>query len=285
VNSMEETRLAEDLRLLAASPPDPPDLGQIERRGARRRQRGHAIRGLAALAGLVVATATGLTVAGSGPGPRPGPPTETVGYVTQRIRAALNLSGGGVKTTETQPTSVGPLSYWTDLRTGDSMLSQGRGAARTTYWMEQYFDRQHQVLHSTQTHVNYGPRTWWTDAMQAHQPPGGSVGFMGAGQSSMVTPQDIAMLLKHVATIVGHPYVNGHRTVELSIRFGGISKSLVWADTSTYQVVRVVQYLPLGAREQPQVLNYTWARRSAALVQQVDHPHIPAGYRQVPPGG
>jgi hypothetical protein len=233
----------------------------------------------------VVATATGLTVAGSGPGPRPGPPTETVGYVTQRIRAALNLNDFMVKTTETQPTSVGPLSYWTDLRTGDSMLSQGRGAARTTYWMEQYFDRQHQVLHSTQTHVNYGPRTWWTVARQAYQRPGTSVSFMGAGQSSLTTPQAIADMLKDQATIIGHPYVNGHHTVELSTAVG--PKILLWADVSTYQVVRMVVYPPGGGGGQvPMIVaNYTWAARTPALVRQVDHPHVPAGFRQVSPGG
>jgi hypothetical protein len=81
-----------------------------------------------------------------------------------------------------------------------------------------------------------------------------------------------------------HPYVNGHRTVELSaFRLG--PKVLLWADTSTYQVVRMVADSPASAHLNTIVASFTWAKRSAALVQQIDHPHIPAGYRQVPPGG
>ena len=289
MNSVEETRLAEDLRLLAASPPDPPDLGQIERRGAQRRRRGHAIRGLAALTGLVVAAGTGLALASPGHGPRPGTPAETVGYVTKRITAALNVNNFMVKTTENGSRSTGPVTYWTDLRTGDSMLTHGRGAARTAYWMEQYFDQKHKVLHWTMTQVDYGPRTWWTVARQAAQPPGGHVQIQGAGQVSITTPQSIAMMLKgEGATIVGHPYIDGHRTVELSTPGVEGLKTLLWADAGTYQVVRMILRLPTGphaSQVSSTVVNFTWAERSAALVQQVDHAQIPAGFRQVPPGG
>ena len=285
MNSLEETRLAEDLRRIAADPPAGLDLDLIERRGTQRRRRGHAIRGLAALAGLALIAATGLAVAGPGRGPRSTAPAETVASVTHRITAALNVSNLMVRTEANGSGSSGPVTYWTDLRTGDSMLSRGHGAARITYWLQKYFDRRHQVLHWDMTQVSYGPRTWWTRAGQAAKPPRGGVDVEGAGQASIMTPQYIAVLLKHVASIVGHPYVNGHRTVELSVSADAGPKTLLWADAGTYQVVRTVEEFPAGTHMKPMVSSFTWAARSAALVQQIDHPRIPAGFRQVPSGG
>jgi hypothetical protein len=282
VNSLEETRLAEDLRRIAADPPAGLDLDQIERRGTQRRRRGHAIRGLAALAGLALIAATGLAVAGPGRGPQSQAPAATVAYVTQRIAAALNVSNFVVETEESGSGGAGPIYIWTDLRTGDTMSRQGRGTARIAYWLHEYFDRRQQVLHWDLTHVSYGPRTWWSWEGHVAKPPHGGVSFDGPGQVSIIAPQVIAALVKHSATIIGHPYVDGHRTVELSAWAGAGPKTLVWADTGTYQVVRVAQEFPAQMHAKPLVADLTWIRRTAALVQQISHPQIPAGFRQVP---
>jgi hypothetical protein len=298
VNTPQETQLADDLRRLAAEPPFTPDLDAIERRGQRRRHRGYAVRGLAGLAGLGVVAAGGLVVsAHTGPGggtaapPRATAaspsatagstrPAETVAYVRKQIEAAF--SPGSYLIEAHQTGSDGPATIWTDPRTGNTMLLQGTGASRVTYWEHDYFD-QHKVLHWDQTQVNYGPRTWWTYNEHASGPIQGPVPAGPVGGNA-ISPQSIDQLLAHGARIVGHPYVDGHRTVELSVFPGTQVQVDIWADETTYQVVRMVKDFPAALDAPPIVAGYTWTPRSAALAKLINQPQIPAGFRQVPVG-
>jgi hypothetical protein len=307
VNTPQETQLADDLHRLAADQPFPPDLDDIERRGRQRRRRGYAIRGLAGLAGLSVAATGGLVVsAHTGPGgataarPRataastsatPGStrPAETVAYVRQQIAAAFSPGNYLIESRQNTSGSASSggdgtamITIWTDPRTGNTMLLQGTRASKVTYWEHDYFD-QHKVLHWDQTQVNYGPRTWWTYNEHASGPIQGPVpaGPVGGNAAS---PQSIEQLLQHGAKIVGHPYVDGRRTVELSVSYGSSGGVKLWADTATYQVVRMVKDFPSALNAPPIVANYTWTPRSAALAKLINQPQIPAGFRQVPVG-
>jgi hypothetical protein len=87
---------------------------------------------------------------------------------------------------------------------------------------------------------------------------------------------------RHGATIVGHPYLNGHRTVELSTMGGQLD---IWADARTYQVIQTTRYFPSGLDAPPIVASYTWVPRSAALAGLINNPAIPAGFTQVPADG
>jgi hypothetical protein len=304
VNTPQETQLADDLHQLAADQHFPPDLDAIERRGQRRRRRGYAVRGLAGLTGVGVAVAAGLAVTSHDARPsRPAAlaptesptraptaagrttPAETAAYVTQRIAAALSPGTFLIESRENTSSVGSPtqmITIWEDPQTGNTMLLQGSGAARLTYWEHDYFDS-HKVLHWDQTQVNYGPRTWWTYNEHAAGPIQGAVPS-GPANSSVDTPQQIAQMLKHGATIVGHPYVDGHRTVELSVGSAAAVQWKVWADAATYQVLRMAKSFPPGLNAPPIVANYTWTGRSAALVKLINQPQIPAGYRQVPVG-
>jgi hypothetical protein len=310
MNSPQETRLADELRQIAAGQPFTPDIEAIERRGHQRRRRGQAIRGLAGVAGLGVALTGGLIVGthigtaaptaskpastsantaskASGTASRPGstPPAQTAAYVSKQIAAALSPGNYLVETRQNTSSADSPpamITIWTDPRTGNTMLLQGSGSGKIAYWEHDYYDS-NRVLHWHQTQVNYGPRTWWTFDEHAAGPIDGPVppGPVGGNYD---TPQEIAQLLAHGATIVGHPYVDGHRTVELSVGMGAV-KFDIWADSQTYQVVRSAKYFPTGLGAPPIVANYTWLPRSAAQVNLINNPKIPAGFTQVPADG
>jgi hypothetical protein len=136
------------------------------------------------------------------------------------------------------------------------------------------------VLHWRQTQVNYGPRTWWAYDEHAAGPidgpvPSGPVG--GAYTPTSVVKQ---ILRRGNAKIVGHPVVDGHRTIEISVVTGPVTNYL-WADSHTYQVVRTKRVFPTALHASV-TSDYYWTPSTAAQVQLINHPQIPAGFTQVP---
>ena len=89
---------------------------------------------------------------------------------------------------------------------------------------------------------------------------------------------------KGVGKIVGHPYVDGHHTVELSISAGPVKTFVVFADVHTYQVVRTIDYFNQLPQSPPITADYTWVPRTPAMVKLVNNPVIPAGFTEVPVG-
>jgi hypothetical protein len=303
VNSQEETQLSDDLSRIVAGQPFAPNVEAIERKGQQKRRRGLAVRGLAGLTVLGVAVAGGLVVnAHSGtagkvanqpiaktatskaPAKTGGPvQLETVAYVQKQIAAAaLNLNNYLIKSRQNDSGgSPDELTIWTDPRTGNAMLLQGSGASRLAYWEHDYFDSS-RVLHWDQTQVNYGPRTWWNFNEHASGPIQGPVP-KGPADLAVNTPAQVEQWLKGgVGKIVGHPYVDGHHTVELSIAMGTVKTYVIFADVHTYQVVRTIDYFPTVPHAKPIKADYTWVNRSPATVKLVNHPVIPAGFTQVP---
>ena len=69
--------------------------------------------------------------------------------------------------------------------------------------------------------------------------------------------------------------------MELSVGNPKYLQWKVWADAATYQVLRMTKSFPPAMHAPPIVANYTWTSRSAALVKLINHPQIPAGFRQV----
>jgi hypothetical protein len=308
MKSAEETQLSDDLHRLVDGPPGTLDIEAIERSGQRQRRRGLAVRGLAGVAVLAVAavgslaavthsgttrnsvadqastrTATGKAAA------KPASPAkvETVAYVEKHIvAAAAGLNNYLVKArqnTSSVGTPTAEITIWTDPRTGNTMLQQGSGADRLTYWEHDYFDS-HRVLHWDQTQVNYGPRTWWNYNMHAAGPiqgpvPSGPVGGNYPGPSEIKQWLD-----KGVGKIVGHPYVDGHHTIELSVYASSAKTYVIFADVHSYQVVRSIDYFNQASDAPPITANYQWVPRTPAMVKLVNNPVIPAGYTQVAVG-
>jgi hypothetical protein len=309
MNSQEEAQLGEDLRAIAGGQTCTVDVEAIERRVRRQRGRAFAVRGLAGLTVLGVAVAGSLafathsgttgrvagraatgtatqTVTGKAAAKAAAPAkAETAAYVEKRIAAAASgLNSFLVKSRQnTASTPSDEITIWTDPRTGNTMLLQGSGASRVAYWEHDYYDSQ-RVLNWDETQVNYGPRTWWTQDQTAGGPvqgplPSGPVG------GNYNTPAQVGQWLNQgVGKIVGHPYVDGHHTVELSVTPGPAKTFVIFADIHTYQVVRTIDYFNQVPGGEPITANYQWARRSAAMVKLVNHPVIPAGYTQVAPG-
>jgi hypothetical protein len=309
MNSQEEMQLSDDLRCIVAGHPFTPDVETIERRGRRQRRRTFAVRGLAGVTVLGVAVAGSLAAAThSGPTGRvagqvvtrtapgkaavksaaksPGPAkAETAAYVEKRIAvAASGLNNFLVKSREnTASTPSDEITIWTDPRTGNTMLLEGSGASRLSYWEHDFFDS-HRVLNWDMWQVNYGPRTWWTQDMTAGGPVQGPLPSGPVGGDYNTPAQVKQWLDQGVGKIVGHPYVDGHHTVELSISAGPAKTYVLFADIHTYQVVRSIDYFNQVPGGEPITADYQWVPRSSATVKLVNHPVIPAGYTQVAPG-
>ena len=307
MKSPEETQLSADLHRIVDGPPLALDIEAIERSGQRQRRRGLAVRGLAGVAVLGVAVVGSLAAAnhsgttGSVAGQaaartatgqaaaKPAIPAkvETVAYVEKHIVAAASSLNNYLVEARQNTSSVGTpsveITIWTDPRTGNTMLQQGSGAGRLTYWEHDYFNSD-RVLQSDQTQVNYGPRTYWVYDMHGDGPtqgpaPSGPVGgdYPGPAQVSQ-------WLERGTGKIVGHPYVDGHHTIELAIYDGSIKVWTVYADVHTYQVVRMIKYFGPQSDAPPITANYTWVPRTPALVKLVNNPVIPAGFTQVAVG-
>jgi hypothetical protein len=307
MKSPEETQLSDDLHRIVDGQPVALDIKAIERSGQRQRRRSLAARGLAGVAvlgvavvgSLAAATHSGSTgraasqaaarTATSKPTAKAASPAkvETVAYVEKHIAAAASGVDNYLVKSNQNTSSVGTptaeITIWTDPRTGNTMLQQGSGAGRLTYWEHDYFDSD-RVLQSDQTQVNYGPRTYWIYDMHGDGPiqgpvPSGPVGGDYPG------PAQVSQWLKRgVGKIVGHPYVDGHHTIELSISDGSIKVWVVFADVRTYQVVRMIKYFGQQSDAPPITANYQWVPRTPAMVTLVNHPVIPVGYTRVPVG-
>ena len=196
-------------------PPFAPDIEAIERSGQRQRRRGLAARGLAGVAVLGVAVVGGLAAdnhSGTrGQRRRPGATKTATSKAAAktggpgqgrdgRLRGEADRGGGlgpeqlpGRVAGRIRPASAPrpPRSPSGPTRApATPCCLQGSGASRMTYWEHDYFDSD-RVLHSDQTQVNYGPRTWWNYDMHGDGPiqgpvPSGPVGgdypSPGAGQ-------------------------------------------------------------------------------------------------------
>jgi hypothetical protein len=303
MKSPEETQLSDDLHSIVGRRPFDLDIEAIERSGRRQRRRGLAVRGLAGVAVLAVAVVGGLAATThSETTPKvvsqaaTGQPTakavgpakaETVAYVEKHIAAAASGVDNYLVKASQNTSSVGTptvqITIWTDPRTGNTMLQQGSGAGRLTYWEHDYFDSD-RVLQSDQTQVNYGPRTYWVYDMHGDGPTQGPVPSGPVG-GDYPGPAQVGQWLKRgVGKIVGHPYVDGHHTIELSIFDGSIKVWTVFADVRTYQVVRMIKYFGPQSDAPPITANYQWVPRTPAMVKLVNNPVIPAGYTQVAVG-
>jgi hypothetical protein len=287
MTSPEETALADTLRDLAGSPPfaiDAADVAAIERRGRRRWQRALALRGLAGVAVIALATAgaVGAVAAhgrtGTGGAGTPGT-TRMAGYVRQQIETAPSPANSLLEVRQTDSGAADPSgvdTIWTDPATGNIMLLDGSGQAKLAYWQHDYY--KNKVLNEDGTQVNYGPRTWWTDDVLVGGPVKGPVPS-GPAETGYFTPAEVkAYLARPGWKITGYPTVDGHSTVEISFSKDGLTDD-IWADARTYEVVRTLRKFPrLGTITQ----NYYWVPRSAAMTTLVNHPKVPAGFKEVP---
>lgn len=256
--------------------------GIIGRRGHRRRHRPPAA-GLFALAVVCCATVACGGSAGSAGGSAAG--TGITAAMRQRIEAAQDPAGDLVRTAREGSGgagSPGEIVIWTDLATGNAMLQGGSGATKVANWEHDYY--QDRVLHWDQTQVNYGPRTWWTADDHDAAPVKGPVPSGPAGGGDTPGPLVRLLLGQGGGEIAGYPVADGHHTIELSVSAYGFRYD-IWVDSRTYQVVRIAKYAS-GALSRLETVtsDYSWVRASAAMIDLINHPQVPAGFIEVRPG-
>lgn len=308
----QESQLTRDLRELVAGQPVDLDLEAIEARARHRYRRGRALR-RAAAAGTVVLVAGGFfavhetsgtpaahsgTAAGQGgsaaaTGTKAGrgggsasaaTRTETVAYVTAKVKSALGdvnkyvLRDGQL---ETGPNGHS-TTIWTDPRTGDAYLIEHDSGGKSAAWLSTYLVRR--VLTWKTVAADYATRTWSVSVTRAAGPIQGST---AGATSTVMTPAEVkAWLDAGRLTIVGHREISGHRAIGLRQPWAHGYREL-WVDSRTFLPLRTIMadFADMTGPLKNVVLidNETWLPRTPSLLDMVNHVHIPAGFRQVPP--
>jgi hypothetical protein len=306
MNSPQETQLHHDLRDLVSGQPFTPDLETIGRRARQRHRRALALRG--ATTGTVAVLAVGGVFAGvhaAGGGtpaktpsaaPRGAPAvqrastvaparTETVAYVTARVKSALgNVNNYILRSDQVQTGPDGDsATNWTDPRTGnDYEILYDATAGKSVAWLSTYLV--HRVLTWKDIEADYSTRTWFVLVFHAAGPIQGST---AGATSSVMTPADIKEWLDAgKLKIIGHQYIDGHHTIGLRQPWATGYREL-WVDSRTFLPVRLITAdfanLKVPMRNVRLVADDTWLPRTQQLLTMVNHVHIPAGFTQVAP--
>ncbi|HEY6493692.1 MAG TPA: hypothetical protein VIZ43_10485 [Trebonia sp.] len=284
----EETRLGYELQHLVSSPPFRLDQAAIERRAHRSRQHQLLTRGLAGVVALGVVAAGGAVI-----GARPGAAsssvasssagpvhTATLADVEKGITTSLDnidnyvIKDTGVASGPHEPTSDSGM--WVDARTGDLMETTDG----FNDWTYNSYGSGH-VLELNQVAVYPELRAYYWKTSKAVKPL--SEYPLGAyGDALIPSPQQFKQLLNGgTAKIIGYTEINGHKAVGLSVTKSGVTTQL-WADTTTYQVVRTVSAYQLAKGDVThETNNYAWLPRSASLLKQMTTPVIPSGFKQL----
>ena len=314
MNSPGEAQLNHDLRELASGQPFTPDLAAIRQLARQRHRRGLMWRGGAAAGAAVLAVgglflgvhgfsgdhSAGGTAAGSTANASAGRSTdssaaqqsrgdatvrtETVAYVTAQVKVALGNVNKYVLRDDQVQTGAGGNSAtnWTDPRTNNDYEILNDSAGKSIAWLSTYLVNR--VLTWKDIEADYSTRTWFIDVFHAAGPIQGST---AGATSNLMTPATIESLLDSGALkIIGHRDINGHHTIGLRQPWAHGYREL-WVDSKTFLPVRTItadfanQKGPL--QNVMLIDNSSWLPRTKALLDMVNHVHIPAGFTQVAP--
>ena len=284
----EETLLGDELKDLATRPPFRLDHADIERRAHRSRRHQLLTRGLAGVVALGVVAAGGAVISAR-PGPASSPAASspagparavTLADVEKGITTSLDnldnyvIKDAGVETGPKQPASH--VEVWVDARTGD-LMETGDGLNDWTY---NSYGSGH-VMELNQVAVYPQSRAYYWKTSKAAKPLS-DYPLSNYGDTQIPSPRQFKQLLNGgTATIVGYAEINGHNAVGLSVTKSGTTTQL-WADTTTYQVVRAVAEFKLAPGDVlHSTANFTWLPRSASLLRQMTTPVIPAGFKRL----
>jgi hypothetical protein len=306
MNSPQETQLSHDLHRLASGQTFTPDLAEIKQL-ARQRHRRDLVRRGATAAGAVVLASGGLffgvhgfsadhgqtdnavgptasAVPSQSASPGQTVRTETVAYVSQRVKTALTSVNGDIIRDDQVMTGERNNSgtNWTDSRTGNEFeILTDRTTGKGLAWLSTYpVDG---VLTAHEVDASYSTRTWFATTLRLSggPPHGSSVNT----SSPVMTPSEIKTWLdSDKLKIVGHQSINGRDTIGLRSPWAAGYREL-WVDSQTFLPVRVFvdYYANMGGPSHDLKLsgNLTWLPRTESVVNMVNHVHIPAGFKQV----
>lgn len=306
MNSSEETQLCDDLRRIVQTGAPAPDLDEVERRGRREQRRAVALRGLAVAGVVGIAVVGSLAALGhhgsadaargraapaksaSGhPASVTAPQLDNVAYVRQQVGEAQDPPNSVVEMKQSGINAGNPPeTVWTDPATANELILSVNYGGKVVTWQHQYLDS-HRVINLDDTEVDYGPRTWSYRTENFGSPISGPAPTAPViGVSYFPATMLKNMLDQSNVKIVGHPVVDGHHTVELSVSLGKQGKAetnYFYVDSRTFQLVRLVRvFAPDSSHLASETSDYTWVQRTQALTKLINHPQIPAGFTQVP---
>lgn len=105
------------------------------------------------------------------------------------------------------------------------MMSRTADGGKVTTWQHQYLDR-HRVINLDDTQVNYGPCPWSFRTEKFSGPWSGPAPTTPVNGITYIPAAEARnMLAQGNVKIAGHPVVDGHRTVELSVSLGKQGKA------------------------------------------------------------
>jgi hypothetical protein len=294
---MNESQLTDDLRAAldeaTAGLRATPGMAVRARASGRRRRTTRGL--LAVVPALALAAGAAVALHASGVGDSVSanasgqPKAVTQAYVVKRAEAALANADNYILT----ETGIGAYERLTssmiDPRTSSFYTRPGNdqvGESATwsgTYWRNGY-------QHFWAVDVNYTNRTWWSDDESST----GKSTPNTAPVTPVGSPSDFAQDLKdgELKLTGRHAEINGRQAIQLVMgsKFPPnfppkVVKALIkaakiysrthgtmsyWIDAQTYLLLRAGN------------VNETWTPRTPALTKLVNHPVIPAGFKQVP---
>jgi len=288
------TDFESDLRTKMAGikPALPPGLAQEVAASHRRHQqsrRRKATRALMAIVPAVALVAGGAAVAAHSTGTAsPAAPHTTVltaDYVTKKVEATLSsdnyiveTTGNGLVSLHSTGGSIHPILNamsrgmsiisWSDPVTGSLQLVIKSATGTQTTWTTLYEVGKQRNEKS----VNVDTATK-TASISTHT--------LLPGESPMpvyASPLQLKQVLASgQATIATKSVIDGQRVVDLHLRNTNDSTLDLWVNARTFQLVKLVE----PVQRQAVTTYYHWLPRTRSLVDQVNTPQIPAGYRQV----
>ena len=126
-----------------------------------------------------------------------------------------------------------PETVWTDPATANELILSVSYGGKVVTWQHQYLDS-HRVINLDDTEVDYGPRTWSYRTENFGSPISGPAPTAPViGVSYFPATMLKNMLDQGTVKIVGHPVVDGHHTVELSVSLGKQGKAEQTTSMST----------------------------------------------------
>lgn len=282
---MNEAQLAEDIRTAledaTAGLTVPAGAAARARTRSRRRRVGRGLLALVPAAGVV----TGVAIAahsGTAPAGRAITPPATVrtdAYVTRQVEAVLATAGKYIIETSASSGPGQVTTTYLDPVTGTTRSVISGAGDKVAYWIQVHVNGNEDQWRTT--YVDYTNRTWWTKTSHSGLLGRNTAGILAL--SAQTPPSQIRKALAMGELRIGlKGQVNGHPAIELVYAGKLAAKANAvhfWVDAATYQPVQI-DMPPFTAAS---TVSESWIPKSPANVAQTDKPHVPAGFRQVPP--
>jgi len=285
---MNDAQLAEDIRAAldeaTAGLKAPAGAAACARSRSQRRRVGRGLLALVPAAGVVagvaIAAHSGTAPAGRAIAPpAPRGTVQTDAQVTRQVEAVLATADRFIIETSASSGPGQVTTTYLDPATGTTRSVVSGAGDKVTYWIQVHVSGNEDRWRTT--YVDYTNRTWWTKTSHS-----GPLGRNTSGipvLSAQTPPSQVRKALAAGELRIGRKgQVNGRPAIEL-VYAGKLAAKAdamrYWVDAATFQPVQI-DMPPFTAAS---TISESWIPKTAANVAQTDKPHVPAGFRQVPP--